>query len=80
MGHRVSEMPTAVFEGGPRHGETDTLDHLAAVIGSGRDGGVYQRTDLRRDGLTVYQWEPLPDAAVDALLKGDLRANQPPRR
>ncbi len=73
-----AERPTVVYEGGPRDGETDTPDHLASVIGTGMEGGVYGRTDTERDGLRVYRWEPLSDAAVDALVRGDLRANQPP--
>ena len=71
---------TVVFDGGPRHGETDTPGHPAPVIGDGAEGGVYQRSDDARDGLTVYRWEPLADDAVDALVRGDLRANQPPDR
>ena len=72
-----AEAPTVVYEGGPRHGEIDTADHLAPVIGTGMEGGVYRHTDEERDGLTVYRWEPLPDQAVDALVRGNLRANQP---
>jgi hypothetical protein len=73
-----AEAPTIVFEEGPRHAETDAPDHLAPVIGDGSEGGVYQRTDEQRDGRTVYRWQPLTDQAVDALVRGDLRANQSP--
>lgn len=72
------EEPSVVFEGGPRNGETHTADHLAAVIGTGAEGGVYQRTAEDRAGLVVYRWQPLSDAAADALVRGDLRANQQP--
>ncbi len=73
-----ASAPTIVFDGGPRHGETGTPDHLAPVIGDGSDGGVYQRSDDLRDGLTVYRWQALANEAVDALVRGDIRANQPP--
>jgi hypothetical protein len=46
------------------------------VIGDGSAKGVYQRTDETRDGMTVFRWQPLTDAEVEALLRGDLRANQ----
>ncbi len=72
-----AEGPTVVFEGGPRAGETDTVNQLAVVIGTGAQGGVYQRSDESRDGLVVYRWEPLDAAATDALVRGDIRANQP---
>ena len=75
-----AEAPTIVFDGGPRDTETDTADHLAPVIGTGMEGGVYRRTDETWSGLAVYRWQPLSDAAVDALVRGDLRANQPPER
>ena len=67
-----------VFDGGPRHGESGALDHLPVVIGTGSEGGVYQRTGDGDDGLVVYRWQPLSDAASDALVRGDLRANQEP--
>ena len=67
-----------VFDGGPRHGDTDTVDRDAAVIGSGEEGGVYQRTDEERDGLTVYRWHPLTTHEAAALLNADLRQNQGP--
>jgi hypothetical protein len=75
---KEAPAPTIVFDGGPRHGETDTTDHLAPVIGDGSEGGVYQRSDELRDGLTVYRWQALANEAVDALVRGDIRANQPP--
>ena len=74
----VPRRPTLVFDGGPRDGDPDTLERLAVVIGTGADGGVYQRTDEVSDGLTVYRWQPLDDASADALVRGDLRANQDP--
>ena len=70
--------PTIVFEGGPRHGETDAADYLPAVIGSGAERGVYERTGERRDDRSVYRWRSLTDTQADALLRGDLRANQDP--
>ena len=73
-----AEVATVLFEGGPRDGETDTVDHLAVVIGTGKEGGVYQRTDEERDGLRVYRWQVLTDAEAAALIEGDLRANQEP--
>lgn len=73
-----AQTASMVFDGGPRHGQVDTVDVEVAVIGTGAEGGVYQRTDDVRGGLRVYRWEPLSDQAVDALLRGDLRANQPP--
>ncbi|MCA1569695.1 MAG: hypothetical protein LC798_05105 [Chloroflexi bacterium] len=72
--------PTLVFEGGPRDGERDTLDILAAVIGTGKEGGVYQRTGEDRDGLVMYRWQPLTEAEAAAVVRGDLRANQQPDR
>lgn len=71
---------TIVFDGGPRDGETDTADHLAAVLGTAAEGGVYQLTDAERDGLRVYRWQPLDDASADAIVRGDIRANQGPER
>jgi hypothetical protein len=76
----VVEEPTILLEGGPRAGETDTLDAVPAVIGTGHEGGVYQRTEERRGGLVVYQWQSLTDAEVAALTRGDLRANQQTER
>ena len=74
----LAEDATVVFDGGPRNGETDTSDLLAPVIGSGKEGGVYQRTVEKRDGLVVYRWQPLSEAQVEAVVRGDLRANQEP--
>lgn len=75
-----AEQPTIVFDGGPRDGETDTADYLVVVIGTGAEGGVYQRTDGERDGLRVYVWQPLDKSAADAIVRGDIRANQAPER
>lgn len=69
---------TIVYDGGPRHGGVDTLDVEPAVIGSGDEGGVYQHTREVRDGLRVYVWQPLSEPEVQALIRGDLRANQDP--
>jgi hypothetical protein len=77
------EAPTIYFEGGPRHGETEAAkaaDYLPAVIGSGKDRGVYERTGERRDHLSVYRWRSLTEAQAEALVRGDLRANQEPNR
>lgn len=73
-----AEEPTVILDGGPRNGETDTSDVLAPVIGSGNEGGVYQRTDEQRDGLVIYRWQPLSEAEAEAIVRGDLRANQEP--
>lgn len=73
-------QPTVVFEGGPRSGETNSIDHRAAVVGTGNEGGVYQRTYEQRHGLQVYRWQELTDAETAALLKADLRANQEPNQ
>jgi serine/threonine-protein kinase RIO1 len=73
-----SEVRTVVLEGGPRNGETETSNVLAPVIGTGKEGGVYQRTDEKRDGLVVYRWQPLSEAEAEAIVRGDLRANQEP--
>ena len=67
-----------VFEGGPKDDQTDTIDRSAVVIGDGAEGGVYQRTDEVRHGLTVYRWQLLTEAEAAALAKGDPRANQQP--
>jgi hypothetical protein len=75
-----ADDPTVVFDGGPRNGETDTSDLLAPVIGTGKDGGIYQRSDEKRDGLVVYRWQPLSEAEVEAIVRGDIRANQEPER
>jgi hypothetical protein len=79
--HDMSEAqaPTVVFDGGPRDGELDTIDALPAVIGTGAEGGVYQRTEDGRDGLTVYAWQPLADSERDAIVRGDLRGGEQAR-
>jgi hypothetical protein len=73
------ESPLHVtFEAGPRHGQTDAFDfEPAVVIGDGSAKGVYQRTDEIRDGMIIFRWQPLTDAEAEALLRGDIRANQP---
>lgn len=71
---------TVVFEGGPRDEQTDSVDRDAVVIGRGDEGGVYQRTDEVRDGLSVYRWQVLTDAEAAALISGDLHRNQGPVR
>jgi hypothetical protein len=75
-----AEQPTILFEDGPRDGDRDTADFLPVVIGTGAEGGVYQRTDEERDGLAVYRWQRLDKAAADAIVRGDIRANQGPDR
>jgi hypothetical protein len=75
-GPRDREAPTIYFEGGPQHGETDTADYLPAVIGSGAERGVYERTGERCDDLSIYRWRSL----TEALVRGDLRRNQEPDR
>ena len=69
---------TLIYEGGPRDAQTDTIDHLAAVIGTGEDGGVYQLTAEVREGRNVYRWQPLSDAEAKAVVRGDLRSSQNP--
>ena len=46
------------------------------TLGDGSDGGVYQRTDESEDDLVVYLWQELSDAEANAVIRGDLRANQ----
>lgn len=75
-----AEQPTILLEDGPRDGDTDTADFLPVVIGTGAEGGVYQRTDEERDGLVVYRWQPLDKATADAIVRGDLRSNWEPDR
>ena len=72
----IDEQPTATFEGGPRNGQEDTLEPTAPVVGTGEEGGVYQRTGEQRNGLVVYRWQPLTEAEVNAIVRGHLRANQ----
>jgi hypothetical protein len=71
-----AERSTILYDGGPRDRQTDSINHQAAVIGSGVAGGVYERTGKLRDGLVVYRWHPLTEAEAAALTRGDLRANQ----
>ncbi len=75
---RGTSTSNLVYDGGPRDGEPDTVDALPVVIGTGAEGGVYQRTEGERDGLIVYRWQPLTDSQANALVRGDLRANQGP--
>ena len=72
-----SDQDNVVFDGGPKDGQTDAIDRSAVVIGTGVEGGVYQRTDEVSEGRTVYRWQLLTEAEAAALTKGDLRANQP---
>jgi hypothetical protein len=68
---------TITFDDGPRAGDTEVLEFgPAVVIGDGSAKGVYQRTDEIRDGMIVFRWQPLSNAEVEALLRGDIRANQ----
>lgn len=54
----------------------DWIDRPAVTIGDGSDGGVYQRTDVSEEDLVVYRWQELTDAEANAVIRGDLRANQ----
>ena len=74
------QTPTVLFEGGPRDGETDTVYDGVVVIGTGREGGVYQRTDERRDGMAVYRWQMLTAAEAAALVDAHVRSSQEPER
>ena len=70
-------MTEITFLDGPRHGATDTMDDpLPVTIGDGSDGGVYQRTDDDRDGRRLYRWQPITHSEAEAIVRGDLRANQ----
>jgi len=70
-------MTSIVFRDGPRDGITEPSDgRLPVVIGDGSDGGVYHLTDAVDGPSRIYVWQPLTDAEVDALVRGDLRANQ----
>jgi hypothetical protein len=73
----VPEETPVIFEGGPRHGQIEIFDRLAVTIGDGSDKGVYQRTNDVRDGMNVFRWQVLTDAEAEALVRGDIRANQP---
>ena len=46
------------------------------TLGDGSDGGVYQRTDVSEEDLAVYRWQAPTDAEANAIIRGDLRANQ----
>lgn len=80
MSRRSEQDEQIVFEGGPRHGQIETADYAPVVIGSGEEGGVYQRSDEERDGRAVYLWQVLTPAEQAALQSGDIRANQEPER
>jgi hypothetical protein len=67
-----------VFEGGPRDGERDVIGGRLVVIGTGAEGGVYQRSDEERNGRVVYRWQQLTDAEAAALIDADSRADQRP--
>jgi len=70
-------MTHIVYRDGPRHGTSEMLDgQLPVIVGDGSEGGVYQQTDTVDDGAVVYRWQPLTDAEANALVRGDLRANQ----
>jgi hypothetical protein len=73
----MTDSPHVIFEGGPRDGETEAFDsRLVSTIGDGSDKGVYQRTNEVREGQLVFRWRALTNAEAEALLRGDLRANQ----
>lgn len=66
-----------MYRDGPRDGVTDWIDgRLPVTIGDGSEGGVYQQTDTVDAGFVVFRWQPLTDAEANALVRGDLRANQ----
>jgi hypothetical protein len=67
-----------VFEGGPRAGEREVIGDRVVVIGTGAEGGVYQRTDEERSGRVVYRWQQLTDAEAAALMDADIRAEERP--
>lgn len=62
-----------IFDGGPRDGQRDVIGERVVVIGTGAEGGVYQRTDEERNGRVVYRWQPMTDAEAAALI--DARAD-----
>jgi hypothetical protein len=68
--------PNIRYHGGPRHGEVDWIDRPAVTIGDASEGGIYQRTEASEGGLVVYRWQELSDAETNAIIRGDLRANQ----
>jgi len=66
-----------IFREGPRDGVTDWIDgRMPVTIGDGSEGGVYQQTNTVESGLVVFRWQPLTDAEANAIVRGDLRANQ----
>jgi hypothetical protein len=70
-------MTSVTYRDGPRHGTSEMLDgQLPVIVGDGSEGGVYQQTDTVDGGAVVYRWQPLTDAEANALVRGDLRANQ----
>lgn len=70
-------MTRITYRDGPRHGTTEMLDgQLPVIVGDGSEGGVYQQTDSRENGAVVYRWQQLTDAEANAIVRGDLRANQ----
>lgn len=73
----MGRMATITYRGGPRDGVTEFMDgELPVVIGDGSEGGVYHQTDAVAGDSLLFVWQPLTDAEVDALVRGDLRANQ----
>jgi hypothetical protein len=73
----VKRMTLIVYQDGPRHGTSEMLDgQLPVIVGDGSEGGVYQQTDTVEGGTVVYRWQRLTDAEANALVRGDLRANQ----
>lgn len=75
----MSDELEILFEGGPRHGEREATGDRVVVIGTGAEGGVYQRTDEERNGVQIYRWQSVTDAEAAALLDADLRKNQEPQ-
>lgn len=70
-------MTSVTFLDGPRNGSIEDVDGpLPAVIGDGSDGGVYQQTDAVDGVARVYRWWPLTEGEANAIVRGDLRANQ----
>lgn len=70
-------MANITYRDGPRHGTGEWVDHaLPATVGDGSEGGIYLQTDAVDAGSHVYVWHPLTEAEANALVRGDLRANQ----
>ena len=70
-------MPNITYREGPLNGGTEWLDgRLPVTIGDGSEGGVYQQTDAFDEGSRVYRWQPLTEAEANAIVRGDIRANQ----